>query len=769
MRSILLISALALLVSAVSVQADSFTVDHIEVTGAKKISVGTVFNYLPINVGESFDEARSPEVIRELYSTGFFETIELLRDDNTLVVKVRERPSIAEVNIEGNDEIDDEVLDQALDQIGMSPGRIFNELLLSKLELELQQLYYSLGKYAVKLKADSRNLDADRVAIDIDISEGEPALIRSINVTGNNAFEEEYLLDIFQLETSDSGWFASDKYASSKLTGDLENLRSHYLDEGYVQFNVDSKQVSISPDRKDINISVNISEGEQFTLEDVDITGELVVDKAELMALIVFREGEVFSRKKVTRTVSLIQRRLGEEGYAFAEVRALPDLNEADHTVSLKLLVKPGKKIMVRFIKFSGNDRTRDHVLRREMRQLEGELYRTSKINRSRTRLQRLNFLGSVDLRTIPVQGHDEQVDLEIAVTERFSGNFSIGLGFSQVQGATLNLGLTHDNIFGSGNSLGITFDNSAASERYSLSYNNPFYTADGISRGFNLSITQTDAAENNISNFLIDRLNLSMNYGIPLSEFNRLRVEFGAVRNELTLSSGTADEVFDFIINNSDEFDAGTDTTTIEQVEYTSAFGSISFSKDTRNRRVFADTGHLNSISMQIFTGDLDFYKLRYRHQSAFPVTDEVIYNFQSRISYGESFGETIDLPFFEKFTAGGVRSVRGYDRNSLGPLDSNNDPFGGNLQFIMVNELLIPIESLGSSETFRLGLYWDAGNVFADTDAFDAEELRQSVGFSAKWFSAIGPLEFSYAFPINDEPGDDTRNFQFALGASF
>ena len=261
----------------------------------------------------------------------------------------------------------------------------------------------------------------------------------------------------------------------------------------------------------------------------------------------------------------------------------------------------------------------------------------------------------------------------------------------------------------------------------------------------------------------------MSMNYGIPLSEFNRFRVEFGVVQNELKFSSGTADEIFDFVIKNSDEFDASTDTSTIREADYASVFGSVSLSKDTRNRRIFADTGHLNSISLQLFTGDLDFYKLRYRHQSAFSVSDGVIFNFQSRISYGESFGETSDLPFFEKFTAGGVRSVRGYDRNSLGPLDSNNDPFGGNLQFIMINELLVPIEALGSSETFRLGLYWDSGNVFSDIDSFAADELRQSVGLSAKWFSVIGPLEFSYAFPINDEPGDDTRNFQFALGASF
>ena len=769
MRSILLIGAIALLFSAVGVRADSFTVDHIEIEGAKKISVGTIFNYLPVNVGEEFNDNRSPEVIRELYSTGFFETIELLRDDNTLVVKVKERPSIAEINIEGNDEIDDEVLDQALDQIGMSRGRIFSELQLSKLELELQQLYYSLGKYAVKLKADWRSLDADRVAIDIDISEGEPALIRSINITGNNDFEEEKLLKEFQLETTDSGWFASDHYSSSKLTGDLESLRSFYLDQGYVKFAVDSKQVTISPDRKDINISVNITEGEQYTLNEIDITGELIVDREELMALVLFREGEVFSRKKVTRTVTLIQQRLGDEGYAFAEVKAIPDLNEENNTVNLKLLVQPGKKIMVRFIKFTGNDRTRDIVLRREMRQMEGELYRTSKVDRSRTRLQRLNYLGTVDLRTVRVEGHDDQVDLEIAVTERFSGNFQIGLGFSEVQGVTLNLGLAHDNIFGTGNRVGLTYDNSASTKRYNLSYENPFYTADGVSRGFNFSFTETDAAENNISDFLIDRLSASMNYGIPLSEYNRLRLEFGVVQNDLTFSSSAADEVFEFIVNNSDDYDSGTNFDDIDEAKFTSAFGSVSLSKDTRNRRIFADTGHLNSISLELFNGDLEFYKIRYRHQSAFPVSDEVIFNFKGRVSYGDGYGDTIDLPFFEKFTAGGVRSVRGYDRNSLGPLDSNDDPFGGNLQVILVHELLIPVEALGSSETFRLGLYFDAGNVFADADSFDADELRQSVGISAKWFSVIGPLEFSYAFPVNDEPGDDTRNFQFALGASF
>ncbi len=764
MRGIVIVSALALLFAAVCARADSFTVEQIEVVGARKISIGTVLNYLPINVGENFDSQRSSEVIRELYSTGFFEYIELLQDGNTLVVEVRERPSIAEINIDGNDEIDDEALNQALDQVGMTRGRIFNELQLTRLELELQQLYYSLGKYAVKLEAKWRSLDEDRIAIDINISEGEPALIRSINITGNNSFAEEVLLDEFQLEASNSGWFASDQYASSKLIGDLEKLRSFYLDQGYVKFNVDSKQVTISPDRKDINISVNVTEGEQFILSNIDLAGKVIVDKAELQALLLFREGEVFSRKKVTRSISLIEQRLGDEGYAFAEVRAIPELNEEDDTVSLKLLVKPGKKVVVRYIKFSGNDRTRDVVLRREMRQMEGEIYRTSKVDRSRTRLQRLNFLGSVDLRTVRIEGHDDKVDLEIAVTERFSGNFSIGLGYSQSQGANLILGLTHDNIFGSGNSFSINFNNSESTQSYGFAYNNPFYTADGISRGFKMSLTKTDTALENISSYLIDRYLLSMNYGIPLSEYNRLRVEFGVMQNNLTLSSSAADEVFDYIIANSDEYEPGSDT-----ADFANVFSSLGLSKDTRNRRIFADNGYLNSIKLELFGGDLDYYKVRYQHQSAFSIIDKLTYNFKSKISYGDSYGETTGLPFFENFKAGGVRTVRGYERNSLGPLDSNGDPFGGNLQVILTSEFLIPIESLGSSETFRLGLYWDTGNVFDDVDAFESDELRQSVGVSAKWFSLIGPLEFSYAYPINDEPEDDIRNFQFALGASF
>lgn len=763
------IGALVLLLASSVVRAESFVVENIEVIGIKKITIGTVFSYLPINVGETLDLERTPEIIRELYSTGFFDDIELLRRDNDLVIKVSERPSIAEVNFEGNDDIEDEALEQALESVGMTKGRIFNRHKLEKLELELQQVYYSLGKYAARIEANWRELDEDRIAIDINISEGISARIKSINITGNQAFSEAELLKNFELEPSSEGWFPNDEYSSSKLAADLEALKSFYLDRGHIQFEVSSQQVTISPDRKDINLTINIREGEAFTLSEITLSGKMVVDEAELRALITFRDGDTFSRKEINRAISAMQKRLGEDGYAFADVRVITDVDEAEHRVALQFLVVPGNRMRVRYINFAGNDKTRDIVLRREMRQFEGEMYQRSKVDRSRVRLQRLNYIGSVNISLQRVADTDDQVDLLVTVSERFSGNLQLGIGYSQVQGVILNLGFAHENLLGSGKTVEFTFDNSAASERYAFKYNNPYYTVDGVSRGFNISVTETDASENNISNFLIDEIKLSMDYGVPLSEFNTLRLEFGVLQNNLETTGASADEVFDFLIENSDEFDASTPRSEIEGEKFDTVFGAISFAKDTRNRRIFASSGALNRVSLEVHSGDLNFYRTRYRHQSAFALSDTFTLSLEGRLGYGEGYEDTDDLPIFEKFTAGGVRSVRGYEYNSLGPLDSEGDPFGGNLQVITSAEVLFPIEALGSSETFRLGVYFDAGNVFADSESFETSELRQSVGLSAKWFSIIGPIEFSYAVPLNDESGDDTRNFQFALGAQF
>ncbi len=762
-RILLLLGFSCLIVDA---HAESFIIDDIEIRGIKKITVGTVLNYLPVKEGQTFDYNDSASLIKALYTTGFFKTISIYRNNRTLLIELAEHPAIAEVNYDGNKEVKDEMMEEALKQVGITKGKLYNPKLLDKLEQELQQLYYSLGKYSIRLEATATELDADRVKIDIDISEGAPARIRSINLIGAKDFDEDDLLDIFKLESSDDGWFPSDKYSSVKLSGDLEALRSWYLDKGYVKFNVDSKQVTITPDKKDINISINITEGDQYVISKINFTGELILPEKELKALLTFREGDIFSRKKISSVISLINNRLGDEGYAFAQVDTVPEVSEVNNSIALTLVVNPGRKMTVRRIIFEGNTKTRDQVLRREMRQMEGAPFSGQKINRSKIRLQRLKYISAVDTRYVRVADKPDVMDVKIIVTERFSGNFTIGAGYSQEQGALLNIGLTHDNIFGTGNSLGILFNNNKSQEQYEFSYTDPYYTVDGISRGFSAKYSKTDAAEANISSYLLDKVRLSVNYGIPLSEYNKIRFSMGLERSVVTISEFSSDEIRGFIIDNNDDFDDNSD---IDGDEYDNAFISTSFSKDSRNRLIFAEKGSLNSIGVELYGGELDFYKALYRHQTLFPTSDLVTFSFKSRIGYGAPYKQTTDLPFFEKFTAGGVRTVHGYEFNSLGPKDSNQQTFGGNFQFIANSEFLFQIDALGSADSFRLGLYFDVGNVFAKPRDFDEKELRQSIGLSAKWFTLIGPIELSYALPLNNEPGDDIRNFQFSLGAPF
>ncbi len=749
-----------------NVYAASFIVEDIEVIGIKKIAVGTVLNYLPIKATETFNTKDSAKIIRELYKTGFFNNITLKRQNNTLIIEVEERPAIAKVRVTGNKEVTDDSMMDALRQIGMTKGKTYNPKLLEKLEQELQQLYYSMGKYAVNLEAKATQLDVDRVEIDISISEGAPAKIRSINIIGNNAFSDKVLLESFELEASDSGVFSNDKYSSVKLAGDLESLKSYYLDHGYIQFQIDSKQVTITPDKSHINIAINVTEGDLFTVSKINLTGELIVPEASLKARVLLREGDTFSRKKITSSTKLMTSRLGMEGYAYAEVNALPKINADDKTVELTMLVSPGEKMRVRKILFEGNTRTMDIVLRREMRQMEGEMFSSAKVQRSKIRLQRLKYITTVNTNYVRVPEQADQLDIVVTVEERFSGSFTVGAGYSEDQGALFNLGLTNDNVFGTGNRLGVTFNNNKAQEKYEFSYENPYYTPEGISRGFTLSYTQTDAEEASISNFLLDQVKVAVNYSIPLSEYNKVRFSLGIERNDVRLSDYTSDEIMAFIIGNNNEFDSNSSP---DGDIYDSFFASLSFSKDSRNRLIFPERGIVNSIGLEVYGGDLDFYKTFYRHQSLFPMADTVTFSFKSSIGYGSPYNETTDLPFFEKYRAGGVRTVRGYDYNSLGPLDSRYESYGGNFQLVTNSEILFQVDALGGADSFRLGVYLDAGNVFAETQDFDADELRASVGVSMKWFTAVGPIELSYANPINDEPGDDTKYFQFSLGAPF
>lgn len=742
-----------------SAWGDVFEVRDIEVEGLQRISAGTVFTYLPVKVGERFDEAQSAEVIRALYRTGFFDDVELRRRGDVLVVKVTERPAIADISFEGNKDIPTEQLTEVLKQVGIAKGRVFNRSVLERLERELRQQYFARGKYNVKIETTIDRLPRNRVDVAIKISEGRIAKIREVSIVGNEDYDEEDLLD--ELDSGVPGPLAlfssRDEYSKPKLAGDLEKLRSIYLDNGYINFNIDSTQVAITPDKKDIYITIDIDEGEQYTIKDVRLAGNLVVPEEELRGLITFGPGEIFSRSKITDTTTKITERLGDEGYAFANVNPVPEVDEDKREVTLTLFVDPGQRVYVRRINFIGNYKTRDEVFRREMRQMEGGWYSTSKINRSKVRLQRLPYVESVNIQTKRVPGSEDQVDLDVSITERLAGSFVIGAGYSQGQGFLFNMSLSQDNFFGTGKQVSLTFNNSQVTQIYSLSYTNPYYTLDGVSRGFTLFYRKTDTDQADVSRYTTDRFGGSINYGIPLTEYDSLRIGGGYDQTTVKLGSDAADELVDFL-------DTYGDT-------YNTYNLSGSFTHDTRDRTIFATRGNLQRIGAEIAApgSDLEYWKLNYRIKQHIPFSETVSLALEADVAYGDGYGDTPDLPFFEKYYAGGIRSVRGYQANSLGPRDSLDDPLGGSFRTLASAELVFPMLGLEDVSSFRLGLFADAGNVFARYEDFETGELRTSVGIAAYWLSPVGPLTFSIAQALNDKPDDELEFFQFSLGTGF
>ncbi|WP_018953123.1 outer membrane protein assembly factor BamA [Thioalkalivibrio sulfidiphilus] len=736
----------------------TFTIEDIEVEGLERIAPGTVFTNLPVQVGDAFDDARSAEVVRALFRTGFFSDVSLRRRDNVLVVVVEERPAINEINISGNRDIKDDELMDALRQVGMARGRVFNRTVLERMENELRQQYYARGKYNVRIDVEVEELERNRVDVNIDIAEGQVAKIRRINLVGNDAFEDREILRRF-----DSGiprWYAffsrRDHYSRQKLAGDLETLRSKYLDSGFVNFNIDSTQVTLTPDRKDIYITVNVDEGDQYTISDVRLGGNLIVDEQELMELVRIAPGDVFSRARINASADAITRRLGDEGYAFANVNPIPEVDEENRTVSLTLFVDPGQRVYVRRINFTGNDRTQDEVFRREMRQMEGGWYSTSNVDRSRVRLQRLSFVESVNVETRRVPGSDDQVDLDISVKERFSGSFTVGLGYAQSEGVLFNLGLSQENFMGTGRRVSLAFNNSSVNRTYSISYLNPYYTLDGISRGFTLFFRETDASQLDISRYATNRYGGTLTYGIPLTEFDTFRFSPGYEHVEVVTTSGTSDEVIDYIAdgNNFNFY-------TLES----------SFTHDTRDRTVFASEGNLQRVGLKVALpgSTAEYFKLDLRSQWFLPLRDKLSIGLNGEINYAEPYGDNERVPFFEHYFAGGSRSVRGYRDFSLGPRDSNDDPFGGTFRVATTAELLFPPPFLDDSGNMRMSLFLDAGQVYESYEAFDAGEIRTSAGIGMTWLSPVGALTFSLAQALNDKPGDDTQVFQFSIGAAF
>lgn len=741
--------------------AEDFIIEDIRVEGLQRLTPGTVFNYLPMKVGDEFNDRRSGEVARVLFKTGLFDDVRLERDGNVLVVIVRERPSIASITLNGNEDIKSDDLIDSLRQIGFAEGRVFDKSQLDGLERELRRQYFSLGKYAVRIKSTVTELENNRVDVVIDISEGLPAKIRQINIVGNESFDEDDLLKQFKLSTPTLFSFFTkvDQYSKQKLSADLESLRSFYLDNGYVNFNIDSTQVSITPDKKDIYITVNITEGEPFTVSRVELAGDLIIPEEDLFKQVRITRGDLFSRKAVTETTTNLTDIIGNEGYAFANVNAIPDIDRENKTVAVTFFIDPGKRVYVRRINFSGNIKTRDEVLRREMRQLEGAWISTTKVQRGRIRLQRLGYFQEVNVETPAVPGESDQVDVNYSVVENPSGQFLAGLGFSQNQGFIFQTSISQENFLGSGKSIAFAFNNSEVNRQFTLGYRNPYYTIDGISRGFNATFQQRDASNANVTRFDSTVWGGGVDFGIPVSEFNSFFLSLNYENTKIDTDSIIASEVTDFINQNGDRFDI-------------LRLGS-SFTYDTRNSAFFSDAGMLHRISTQVtFPGvgeSLEFYKLSYRTQLFYELIEDYVFSFKGDVGFGDSYGDTREFPFFENFYAGGPKSVRGYEENTLGPKDSTGRPLGGNLRLIAGAEVILPVPFLRDLKSFRISGFFDAGNVYGVDEDFDVGELRYSAGIAGIWVSPFGLLSASVAAPIGDKEGDETQPFQFTFGTNF
>ncbi|MET0029569.1 MAG: outer membrane protein assembly factor BamA [Candidatus Thiodiazotropha sp.] len=741
--------------------AQAFIVEDIRVEGLQRISAGTVFNYLPVKTGDDVNTGNTAQIIRALHKTGFFQDIRLEREGNVLIVFVHERPAIAEINISGNKDLDTDALKAGLKDIGLAEGLVFKRALLEQVEQELNRQYFARGKYGVKITSTVTPLERNRVGVDIEISEGLTARIKKINIIGNKAFDDDDLLDELQLGVP--SWYAifssRDKYSKQALSGDLETLRSYYLDRGYIDFKIDSTQVSITPDKKDIYITIALTEGDVFTLSDIKLAGELELPQEELFPLIHLRRGEVFSRKRLTASADRLNSKYSDAGYAFANVNSIPDIDRDNHTVAITFFVDTGKRVYVRYINISGNATTRDEVIRREMRQMESSWFSGEKTRLSRERLQRLGFFSEVNMETPAVPGATDLVDVNLSVTEAASGSLSAGIGYSETQGILFNASITQNNFLGTGKRVSAGFDTSSATKKASLSYTDPYFTIDGVSQGYELSYRKTDFSELNISSYSTDVGRLGINFGIPVTEYDRLRFSLAYEHTTFYEGSSASDEIKDFIQEN------GTKFNDFEVVG--------SWIHDTRDRAIFPNRGGRQVFTAETNTpgSDLQYYRLSYHNAHYFPLTNDLTLKINGELGYGDGYGDFDTLPFFRNFFAGGIGSVRGFEENSLGPEDSQGDAMGANARIIGQMELLFPMFGDDFKDTVRGGWFVDAGNVFDLAGGEDVtwDGFRASTGLMLSWFSPVGALSFSLGYPLKKEENDNTKTLQFRIGSGF
>lgn len=770
--------------SALSLASEAlFQVSDIRIEGLQRVSAGTVFSALPINVGDQVDQASVREASRSIFSTGFFADVAMAQENGILVIVLTERPAITEINLEGNKAIQSEQLLDALTDNGLSEGQIFRQSILEGMAQELQRQYVSQGRYGALVTTDVQELPRNRVAINIDIDEGSVAKIRHINIIGNKSFSEDALRENFELnETGFWSWLTSnDKYSREKLTGDIETLETWYLDRGYLAFEIKNTQVSVSPNKESVYITITLDEGETYKISEVELSGELKIPESEIRSMILMRKGMRFSQALMTTSSELITRRFGNEGYTFAKVEGYPELNKEDKTAKVTFVLMPGMRAYVRRIEFRGNTKTQDEVLRREMRQMEGSSANNSLIDLSKVRLERLGYFKGVEVETVPVPGINDQIDVVYTVEEQPSGSVGASIGYAQGYGMVLGVNLSENNFLGTGKKVTVAVNRSTYQDSLNLSFSEPYFTVDGVNVGYSIFARETDYDKINVSSFSTNSKGANVSWGYPVSEVER--IGFGAGFENLEIRSGnySSREIRDFIAANGDNFDV---------------FNlNLNWSKSTLNRGMFATRGASQRVALNLALpgSGLEYYKMTYSGQYLRGLTRSLTLKLRADLGLGESYGDTTQLPFFKNFYGGGFGSVRGFERNSLGPQDtpcaggdescttssiySRPDPIGGNVQIEFGAEIIFPMPFIKDTRSMQSAFFLDVGNIFntkcgeTQINCFkpDAGELRYSVGIGATWLSAMGPLTFSFAKPLNSSDYDEIEMFQFSLGNQF
>lgn len=775
----------ALFVSGASA-FEPFVVKDIRVEGIQRTEAGTVFSYLPVKVGETMTDDKAAAAIKALFATGFFKDVRIEIDGGVLLVSVEERPAIAQIDFVGLKEFDKDQLTKGLKEAGFAVSRSFDRSMLERAEQELKRQYLTRGKYAVSITTTVTPLERNRVSINFAIDEGDASKIKQINIVGAQAFKEKDLQALFQLQTPNwISWYTkNDQYSKQKLAADLESLRSYYLNRGYLEFNVESTQVSISPDKKDIYITVTVSEGERYLVSSVKLAGELILPEDEFRKAMKVKPGDVFSRENLNESTKAISDKLSAKGYAFANVNAAPELDKEKRQVAFTVFVDPGKRAYVRRVNISGNTKTRDEVIRQEVRQMEGGWYDDERVKLSKQRIDKTDYFGEVNVETPPVPGTTDQVDVNFNVTEKSTGNISVGAGYSQAEKVMLSGSISQSNIFGSGKFVSLQLSTGSINRAIGLSYTNPYFTIDGISQGFDVYHRKANPES---LGYVYNTTSTGggIRFGIPIGEKQSLGFGVAIDQTEVEIDTGNVDTPNQYLRFNNQFCGNGSSTIPTDRSTIPSTCSNITvpmtaaWTRDSKDSVILPTRGNYQRAAVEVSPGgDLKYYKATYQLQQYFPVTRSMVLLLNGELGYAKALGDQDELPFYKNFYAGGVSSVRGYETASLGPYERNVSGdivrLGGTRRAIFNAELSMPVPGVGAAneKSLRFGPFFDAGQVYADsTDSttYDSGSVRMSAGIAATWISPFGPLKFSIAQPLNSEKDDDIQRFQFQMGQTF